>query len=285
MIYLHYASSGTKCICFHGEEMPEGSPLRLVATFNDDEVAKAWAYLHRLSSPLSNEPIGGRAGHSGVIRARRRQEPAMLLSAEVRWFWEGRIPELTGWFGSGPFAPGGGEVRVDAYVVDPAQVELGVKSRGNKPGLELKVLVSERQSRGIGQLQSTTQVWTKVSSTVLGLNGLPAMATHKRRWLRKFDTGGPTVREIELGEDERPKAGGLPDDGCNVELTEVWLEDPARVWTTLGFEAFGSFDRLERSLAATLTQMSAVALPTIGAGEALSYPAWLAARAGSRTGA
>ena len=39
MIYVHYASSRTKCICFHGEEMPEGSPLRLVATFNDDEVA------------------------------------------------------------------------------------------------------------------------------------------------------------------------------------------------------------------------------------------------------
>jgi hypothetical protein len=204
----------------------------------------------------------------------------MLLSAEVRWFWEGRIPEMTRWFGSGPFAPGGGEVRVDTYLVDPAQVELGVKSRGNKPGLELKVLVSERQSRGIGPLQSATQIWSKVSSTVLSLNGLPAMATHKRRWLRKFDTGGATVTEIELGEDERPRASGLPDDGCNVELTEVWLEDPTRVWTTLGFEAFGSFDRVERSLAATLTQMSAVAMPNVGAGEALSYPAWLAERDG-----
>lgn len=209
----------------------------------------------------------------------------MLLSAEVRWFWEGRMPELKRWFGSGPFAPGGGEVRVDTYAVDPAQLELGVKSRGNKPGLEVKALVSERQSRGIGQLLSATQIWTKVSSTVLSLDGLPAMAANKRRWLRKFDTGGSTVTEIELGEDERPKAGGLPDDGCNVELTEVWLEDPERVWTTLGFEAFGSFDRVERSLAATLTQMSAVAMPNIGAGEALSYPAWLAARAKSRTGA
>jgi hypothetical protein len=281
MIYVRYASSETKCVCFHCEEMPEGSPLRLVATFNDDEVAKAWNYLHRLSSLLSSEPIRGRAGQ----RARGRKEPAMLLSAEVRWFWEGRIPELTLWFGSGPFAPGGGEVRMDTYVADPAQLELGVKSRGNKPGLELKVLVSERQSRGIGKLLSPTQIWTKVSSTVLTLNGLPAMATHKRRWLRKFDTGGATVTEIELGEDERPKAGGLPDDGCNVELTEVWLEDPVRVWTTLGFEAFGSFDRVERSLAATLTQMSAVAMPGIAAGEALSYPAWLAARAGSRPGA
>jgi hypothetical protein len=111
------------------------------------------------------------------------------------------------------------------------------------------------------------------------------MATHKRRWLRKFDTGGPTVTEIPLGADERPKAGGLPDDGCNVELTEVWLEDPARLWTTLGFEAFGSFDRVERSLGATLTQMSAVAMPRIGAGQALSYPAWLAARVGNGTGA
>jgi hypothetical protein len=37
--------------------MPEGSPLRLVATFHDDEVTKAWIYLHRLSSPLSNRPL------------------------------------------------------------------------------------------------------------------------------------------------------------------------------------------------------------------------------------
>ena len=60
MIYVRYASSETKCICFHCEEMPEGSPLRLVATFNDDEVAKAWNYLHRLSSLLSSEAIRGR---------------------------------------------------------------------------------------------------------------------------------------------------------------------------------------------------------------------------------
>src|SRR4030095_5243504 len=79
--------------------------------------------IYRLSSPL------------GVLRARGGRWRAMLLSAEVRWFWEGRIPELTRWFGSGPFAPGGGEVRVDTYVGDPAQLELGVKSRGNKPGL------------------------------------------------------------------------------------------------------------------------------------------------------
>jgi hypothetical protein len=57
MINVYYASNGAKCVCFHGEEMPEGSPLRLVATFHDDEVTKAWIYLHRLSSPLSNRPL------------------------------------------------------------------------------------------------------------------------------------------------------------------------------------------------------------------------------------
>jgi hypothetical protein len=59
MIHVYYASSGSKCICFHGVEMPEGSPLRLVATFKDDEVAKAWIYLHRLSRPLSSQPARG----------------------------------------------------------------------------------------------------------------------------------------------------------------------------------------------------------------------------------
>ena len=72
MIHVYYASSGSKCICFHGEEMPEGSPLRLVATFNDNEVAKAWIYLERLSKPLTSHPVGGREKRpSGVSHEAR----------------------------------------------------------------------------------------------------------------------------------------------------------------------------------------------------------------------
>jgi hypothetical protein len=57
MINVYYASSGAKCICFHNEELPEGSPLRLVATFYNNEVGKAWSYLHKLSNPLSCEAL------------------------------------------------------------------------------------------------------------------------------------------------------------------------------------------------------------------------------------
>jgi uncharacterized protein YndB with AHSA1/START domain len=204
----------------------------------------------------------------------------MLLSAEVRWFWQGSRPDLYEWFAASSPKPGGGEGRVDTYLFDAAQAELGIKSRGLKPGLELKALVSYRAPLRLGSLTATTQIWTKVSTTVLSLAGLPSVVTNKQRWLRKYDTGGSIIREIPLGKDEKPATGEpLPDDGCNVELTEVWVEDPSRVWTTLGFEAFGSLERIEASLAAAVHRLGSKPLPDVGPGSELSYPQWLATQA------
>ena len=201
----------------------------------------------------------------------------MVLSAEVRWFWQGPRPNLYQWFAGISVPPGGGGTRVDTYLIDRGQAELGIKSRGSKPGLEIKALVSERASHTLGGHTATSQIWTKLTTTALTLDYLPTLSTHKKRWLRKYDTGGSTIREIGLGTNELPLSQEpLPDHGCNVEFTEVRIEDLSQVWVTLGVEAFGSLDRIEGSLRSIVQLLDSKALPDAGPGAALSYPQWLA---------
>jgi hypothetical protein len=206
----------------------------------------------------------------------------MLLSAEVRWFWQGLAPELHEWFADSPVTPGGGEHRMDTYLWDGSQIELGVKTRGSEPGVDIKVLVSEQAYQELGRLRAKAQIWTKVSSKVLGLDRLPTIPTNKLRWLRKFDTSGSSIREIELGKNEKPISGERwPADGCTVEVTEVWFADRSRVWSTLGFEAFGSLERIEANLTAAVRHLGSRPMPDIGPGIESSYPRWLAAHAAS----
>ena len=201
----------------------------------------------------------------------------MLLSAEVRWFWQGPRPNLYEWFAGISAPPGGGGTRVDTYLIDRNQAELGIKRRGSKPGIEIKALVSERASYTLGGHKATSQIWTKLTTAALTLDLLPSVSTHKKRWLRKYDTGGSTIREITLGTNELPLSKEpLPDNGCNVEFTEVRIQGSSPVWVTLGLESFGSLDRIEDSLRAIVRLLDSKGLPDTGPGVALSYPQWLA---------
>ena len=177
----------------------------------------------------------------------------MLLSAEVRWFWQGPQPQLSRWFAGISVPPGDAATRVDTYLVDRGQTELGIKSRGSNPGLEIKVLVSERAPLTLGAHAATSQIWTKVTTTALTLDHLPRVSTHKKRWLRSYSTLG-----------------------CHVEFTEVRIEDLAQVWVTLGVEAYGSLDRIESSLRSIVQLLDSKGFPDVGPAVALSYPQWLA---------
>jgi len=204
----------------------------------------------------------------------------MLVSAEIRWFWEGDIPsEWDRWFRSGPFPPGGGAARVDEYLLDPRQTELGVKRRGGKPGVEIKGLVCARfvQVRW-GTLSGEAQLWAKWASEAGLLENLPTVAIQKRRWLRKFDTAATPVREIALDESELPSRHSetLLAEGCNLELTQLTLQTIRPKWWTLGFEAFGSLDSLRQNLVRAVEHVRESPAPEGAAGLELSYPAWLA---------
>lgn len=208
----------------------------------------------------------------------------MFVSAEIRWFWpDSPPPEFKQWFLSSaahPYAAGGGAwpPRRDVYLYDPEQTELGIKARGVKAGLEVKGLVTSLPDVVLdGPFRATAELWTKWDSKVLTLDRAPTVVTNKTRWLRKFDTTGPTPREVEVGPDEEPVRGGRPAVGCNVELTQ--LEVGGKTVWTFGFEAFGPVSSVGAQLRAVTSLLASRNPPALSDAKAASYPAWLKTQA------
>jgi len=202
----------------------------------------------------------------------------MQVSAEIRWFWSGTVPRnVDNWFRDRRFTPGGGKPREDVYLHDPAQGELGIKKRGSKAGVEVKGLAGHFT---LGDLPSwphvRPEIWCKWSSAPLDISAYSTVSTNKIRWLRKFDTSSGAAREIQLGEDEMPLGGiVLPEQGCNVEFTQIRIANSKDEWWTLGFEAFGELDTVQDNLRSTLKGMTSPDQDCFHSSEVLSYPAWL----------
>jgi hypothetical protein len=208
----------------------------------------------------------------------------MLVSAEIRWFWDKAPAGLEDWFRSErdfSCPPGGPEIRADEYLKEPGQIALGIKRRDKKPGIEkpgieIKGLVAVTwngvtAAPFIGPIER----WVKWTSTSLELGPKAIIEIHKKRWLRKFDTGTPWPREVPLdAQGKRVDKQSLPALGCNVEFTQVSVPSGA-VWWTFGFEAFGSLHTVENDLRATTTMLAARRPPALEGGILASYPAWL----------
>lgn len=199
----------------------------------------------------------------------------MQISAELRWFWQDPAPpELDEWFRSGGVAPGGGLLREDCYQLERGQAELGIKRRDNRGGVEVKGLVDARSSRG-GLFAGPVQIWGKWTTYAVTIDPAHSIVVSKTRWIRKYDTTGPDVRELVLDVHEQPAGGNesLPACGCNVELVELAVRR-AR-WWTVGFEAFGPLETVEVSLRRTIDAAGLPPASALGRGSELSYPAWL----------
>lgn len=200
----------------------------------------------------------------------------MQVSAEIRYWWRGSAPaRLADWFAAGEFPPGGGGTRVDEYLKQPGHAELGIKRRGEKPGVEIKGLVALGRERTAEPFSGHVEIWSKWTSSVLRIDPAAAVAISKQRWLRKFDTSAGAAREIALDERESPASGEpLPREGCNVEWTILRPPDGVR-WWTLGFEAFGSLFSVEQNLELAIAAMAARRPPELRPDTIASYPAWL----------
>ena len=199
----------------------------------------------------------------------------MIVSAEMRWFWPGECPDrFDAWFQAGSRPPGLGS-REDEYLYERGQTELGIKRRGEKPGIEIKGLVAVLpRSRDPAPFAGAIEIWCKWPSAAT-LRNSPTVKMNKKRWLRKFDMSGAEPVEIPLLKDDAPADHRpFPQEGCNVELTRIALER-GEVWWTFGFEAFGDLSSVERNLHAALALMAERRPPPIAPGERLSYPAWL----------
>jgi hypothetical protein len=184
----------------------------------------------------------------------------MLLSAEIRLFWSDVKPaDLEAWFldasihGSLLTNP---EERTDIYLADPQQTELGVKARGEKPGVEVKGLIATPgDTLAFASYEIPIELWSKWSSESLAFDPASGIELHKTRWLRRFD--------IASGQ------------GCNVEWTIVRTRSGATHWT-LGFEAFGPLPAIQQTLRSTVRTMHHRNPPPAPGAVARSYPAWLA---------
>jgi hypothetical protein len=201
----------------------------------------------------------------------------MFVSAEMRWFWREVSPsDLERWFFRQDPAPSAGEPRVDEYLWQANEKEIGIKKRGDKPAIEVKGLVAILQDTEL-PLAPHFELWCKWN--VEGLKMADRVITKKVRWLRKFDTTDSATLEIPLGPDERPLNGrSLPPEGCNMELTKVVVIDQPARWWTLGFEAFGGLESAPAHLRKAVSYVRSASFPSIVNGDYLSYPAWLNAQ-------
>lgn len=204
----------------------------------------------------------------------------MFVSAEVRWFWRNECPrQVHDWFFRGGLSPGGGRPRIDRYLPQPNNAELGIKGRGDTVGLEIKGLVATQVSPALAKVASHLEIWCKWSCVMPDPSLTAAVTLTKTRWLRQFDTSENVRLEIPFDADEKPKTGSaLRPLGCNIELTEVRGPSPTDIWWTLGFEAFDGLDAAPVSLLRTILPEETILAEIVSSGEFLSYPGWLLAR-------
>ncbi|MFA7440837.1 MAG: hypothetical protein WCZ66_07675 [Sphingomonadaceae bacterium] len=210
----------------------------------------------------------------------------MQLSAEARLWWEEDQARAVGqWFETLSNVPPGGaclsgeidptEPRHDVYVRGLG-AELGIKARSagtENAKTEIKSLVA---SCGDAPPCGPVTIWTKVAAPSLTLDQMPSIRTTKYRRLRKFGWSESRLEEIALDEQENPRNGYRPHAGCNVELTRVRVENLATVWWTLGYEAFGNLNEIERILPMCLLEtLGRSPLPARDSATPGSYPQWL----------
>lgn len=194
----------------------------------------------------------------------------MLVSAEIRLFWFDHKPAaLEAWFHSRSIhgaTAGRAEQRTDIYLCDPDQGELGVKTRGEKPGVEVKGLIAPPGEKiELCGYEIPIELWSKWPSQALSFPSEAGIRLHKRRWTRQFNTSA--AEPVEL-----PSIDAQLQKGCSVEWTAVDLASGRRCWT-LGFEAFGGLPEVVTSLQSVVHMMSKRNPPPAPDGRPLSYPA------------
>ncbi|MGH9036462.1 MAG: hypothetical protein ACRD0O_11920, partial [Acidimicrobiia bacterium] len=168
--------------------------------------------------------------------------------------------------------------RMDAYLRLSGTDDLGVKLRAGGDAFELKLRQHDfGEARFTGGAVGHLERWQKWSFPVtdvacrasgLGLPGGSWIEVEKHRRLVTYGLAadGPVSRvEARQG------------DGCSLELTSLVMH--SSVWWSLGFEAFGSPERLRHALTATADAFFAGGdvAPALDGARSCAYPAWLQA--------
>jgi hypothetical protein len=191
-------------------------------------------------------------------------------SLEVRWIRPGQVPSaMVAWLGA---SEDGTERRVDRYLVEPLRPELSVKIRAGVR-LDLKAFRGARGELevpgGLGRIEAWEKWTFPVSPDALDSyegSSWRSVAKVRRRRSFRMEDGQPVERPLEEAELE----------GCTIELTEFTVG--GETWWTVGLEATGGQDTLERDLLATARVMFDRPLPGdagLDRGSSMSYAQWL----------
>lgn len=200
----------------------------------------------------------------------------MLSTLEVRWFYEGPIPQLVlNWFHENAIHLETQPQRVDYYLRLENGDSRGVKLR------EGRIEVKERQRQyGIvqfhDQVAGAVEAWHKVSRELSEISDeLARLASPKTTWIGvEKERIVQRFRVVDLNKVEPILVNENPISGCNLELTSVQIY--GLNWWTMGFEAFGEEIKLEQNLSATINVVLATdSPPSLDAEHSFGYPRWL----------
>ena len=200
-----------------------------------------------------------------------------MPTAEVRWFFEGPVPdEIERWFCRGDLLSQAAP-REDHYLLFPASLGLNVKLREGR--LEIKSLVKALGARTLAtDITGHVQMWEKRSGGDAALREFERLRTSaphlwiavkKERLLRKFSLDGGSIKEAAAGK-------VFLSEGCTVELTRIAVDGKAH-WS-FAFEAYGDPSRVEESLMRVASHVLSDKRRLQGAfspANSHSYPEWL----------
>lgn len=201
----------------------------------------------------------------------------METSLEIRWFGPGQAPVVLAHRMDELGAPDPDD-RTDTYLRLPGTEDVGVKLRDRGQAFEIKL---RERNLGESKLNGTptgaVERWQKWSFPIadpacraagLGLPGESLVDVDKSRRLLTYRLAPDG--SVALA-DERDG------DGCSVELTALVVRGAK--WWSVGFEAFGTEDRLADALAASAGAFFAAAewSGALAGARSCAYPAWLVA--------
>ncbi len=211
----------------------------------------------------------------------------IIQTAEIRWFFEGDIPEeISEWIIGldGLFEEQ--EPRTDHYLHLKNTASLGIKIR------EGRFEIKERQSTegevlANNNIEGIAESWTKWSFESVE-NKYPLNETIKGNWIEVIK-----ARKLQkfIFDKKGKISGGFDNyqsDGCNVELTKVHTKkhkssndskssDESKVtWWTLGLETYGTSESQSENLQTAFDHIFQSKFPgTLSKENSWSFPQWL----------
>lgn len=198
----------------------------------------------------------------------------LLHTAEVRWFFRGDLPPaFKVWFEEGKELES--HTRTDSYLMLPGCETVGVKQREGR--FEIKALRGETVTEQLSpEVTGRIDEWVKwshggagVELWIQALREEPEgwLQVKKARWLRRFS--------LDEGQPEKVAPVAVVKDGCDLEVTSVWVRDAS--WWTFGLEAFGAAENVRNNLRLLAKYFFFGNRPPtrLNSANSFSYPVWL----------